>query len=134
MPTIQWAKYEKPLPEGYPVKHFQQSKYEWKRLKWSGGRLSYQEWSPWDGLHVKQQTFASVTNVGVRPTVANVTPSPRIETHLFDFNQRLYDEFLNVRFLARVRDEKRFGSLDELKEQIGRDSACARDWFTPRKS
>jgi len=94
---------------------------------------------PKNGVYVtevfwQQQTFASVTNVGVRPTVANVTPSPRIETHLFDFNQRLYDEFLNVRFLARVRDEKRFGSLDELKEQIGRDSACARDWFTPRKS
>lgn len=59
MPTIQWANYEKPLPEGYPVKNFQQNKYEWKQLKWSGGRLSYQEWSPWDGLHVKQRTFAS---------------------------------------------------------------------------
>lgn len=89
---------------------------------------------PKNGVYVtevfwQQQVFASVTNVGVRPTVANALPTPRIETHILDFNQRLYDEFLNVRFLSRVRDEKRFGSLDELKAQIGRDITSARDWF-----
>ncbi len=89
---------------------------------------------PKNGVYVtevfwQKQTFPSVTNVGVRPTVANVTPRPRIETHLFDFNQRLYDEFLTVRFLSRVRDEQRFGSLEELTSQIARDSESARGWF-----
>jgi riboflavin kinase/FMN adenylyltransferase len=65
-----------------------------------------------------------VTNIGVRPTVGGIKRT--IETYLFDFADDLYDAGLRVHLVARLRDEKRFSSLDELKAQIGRDVAEAR--------
>ena len=67
---------------------------------------------------------AGVTNIGVRPTVDGTTK--RIETHLFDFRGDLYDQRLRVHLLARIRDEKKFGGIDELKAQIARDIDAAR--------
>jgi riboflavin kinase/FMN adenylyltransferase len=66
-----------------------------------------------------------VTNIGVRPTVAG-GGKLSVETYLLDFDGDLYDARLRVHFVARLRDEKRFGSLDELKAQIARDVAGAR--------
>ncbi len=65
-----------------------------------------------------------VTNIGVRPTVGGSRLS--IETYLLDFDGDLYDARLRLHLVARLRDEKRFGSLDELKAQIARDVADAR--------
>ena len=68
-----------------------------------------------------------VTNVGVRPTVAAAGGTKRtIETFLFDFAGDLYGRRLRLHLVARLRDERRFGSLDELKAQIARDVAQAR--------
>ncbi len=67
-----------------------------------------------------------VTNVGVRPTVGGAERVVSVETHLLDFDGDLYDARLRVHLLARLREEKKFGSLDELKEQIARDIAAAR--------
>jgi riboflavin kinase/FMN adenylyltransferase len=69
---------------------------------------------------------AGVTNVGVRPTVDAGGSARRIETHLLDFTGDLYGARLRVDLVGRIRDEKKFSSLDELKEQIGRDVARAR--------
>ncbi len=94
---------------------------------------------PKNGVYVTQvywqkEVFPSITNVGVRPTIpSGATPKPRIEVHLLDFNSRLYDEVLTVHFLARVRDEKKFGSLDELKTQVNSDIASAKRWFEKEK-
>jgi riboflavin kinase / FMN adenylyltransferase len=67
-----------------------------------------------------------VCNVGVKPTVeaaAGVTP----EAHLFDFDGRdLYGEAIRLAFLARLRDERRFPSVDALRAQIAEDVAAAR--------
>ena len=49
-----------------------------------------------------------------------------VETFLLDFDGDLYDTRLRLHFVARLREEKRFGSLDELKAQIARDIADAR--------
>ena len=65
-----------------------------------------------------------VTNIGVRPTVGAGGLS--VETYLLDFDGDLYDARLRMHLLARLRDEKKFGSLDELKAQIARDVADAR--------
>jgi riboflavin kinase/FMN adenylyltransferase len=73
-----------------------------------------------------------VTNVGVRPTVSAGGPSARrVETHLFDFTGDLYGQRLRVHLVARIRDEKRFGGLDELKAQITRDMEQARALVSP---
>lgn len=69
----------------------------------------------------------SVTNVGVRPTFGGTDLT--VETHLLEFEGDLYGERLEVRFLARVRDEMRFDSAFELADQIARDRAAALSYF-----
>jgi riboflavin kinase/FMN adenylyltransferase len=68
-----------------------------------------------------------VTNIGVRPTIAPPGHAARtIETFVFDFGGDLYGRQLRLHLVARLRDEKKFGSLEELKAQIARDVAAAR--------
>lgn len=69
-----------------------------------------------------------VANVGVRPTLGG-DPAPRVEAHLFDLaegDRDLYGRALRIHWLARLREERRFGGLDELKAQITTDAAQAR--------
>lgn len=70
----------------------------------------------------------SITNIGVRPTFES-DAEPSIETNIFDFHGDLYGDVLRVRFLHRIRDEKKFNGIDELKAQIERDSNRARNYF-----
>ena len=70
----------------------------------------------------------SVTNVGVRPTFGDATQSS-IETHVLRWSGDLYERTVRVRFLHRLRDERKFISVDELKSQIERDVARAEDYF-----
>ena len=70
----------------------------------------------------------SITNVGTRPTVTT-DREPSIETHVIEWDGDLYDDVLRVRFLHRLRDERKFASLDELKNQITKDTARARRYF-----
>jgi riboflavin kinase/FMN adenylyltransferase len=70
----------------------------------------------------------SITNIGVRPTFGKDT-EPSIETFIFEFDGELYGDVLRVRFLHRIRDEKKFSGIDELKLQIQRDSARALNYF-----
>lgn len=64
-------------------------------------------------------------NIGVRPTVGgNLTQT--IEVHLLDFSGDLYEQALTLQLVARLRDEQKFGSLDELKAQLAKDAAAAR--------
>lgn len=69
----------------------------------------------------------SVTNVGTRPTFDGGTLV--VESHLLDFDDDLYGERIEVRFLARLRDERRFSGPGELADQIARDRAAATAWF-----
>jgi riboflavin kinase/FMN adenylyltransferase len=71
--------------------------------------------------------FDGVANIGVRPTVDGKRPS--LEVHLFDFAGTLYGQHLEVVFRHGLRDEEKFGSVDELKEQIARDFDHARAWI-----
>jgi riboflavin kinase/FMN adenylyltransferase len=70
----------------------------------------------------------SITNIGVRPTFED-SAEPSIESFIFDFDQELYGDVLRVRFLHRIRDEKKFNGVDELKTQIARDTARATNFF-----
>jgi riboflavin kinase/FMN adenylyltransferase len=71
----------------------------------------------------------SITNIGVRPTFENTT-EPSIETYVFDFDGDLYGDVLRVRFLYRIRDERKFGGIDELKAQIEKDTGRAMNYFS----
>jgi riboflavin kinase/FMN adenylyltransferase len=72
------------------------------------------------------QGYRSVLNIGFRPTLQNPNPTLRVEVHLLDFSGDLYGRELEVFFAEKLRDEQKFGSLPELKEQIERDIANAR--------
>src|SRR5688572_28785785 len=70
----------------------------------------------------------SITNVGVRPTFEDST-EVSIESNIFDFHGDLYGDVLRVRFLHRIRDERKFGGIDELKAQIEKDTRRALNYF-----
>jgi riboflavin kinase/FMN adenylyltransferase len=70
----------------------------------------------------------SITNIGVRPTFGK-DAEPSIESYIFDFDGDLYGDVLRVRFLHRIRDERKFSGIDELKAQIQRDSCRALNYF-----
>ncbi len=74
--------------------------------------------------------YASVTNVGTRPTFngAGVT----VESHLFGFGENLAGGAMEVRFHARIRDEQKFSGPDALRAQIARDIEAARKFFSER--
>jgi riboflavin kinase/FMN adenylyltransferase len=78
---------------------------------------------------VRGRTYRAVLNIGHRPTVNQSTPQLRVEVHLLDFSGELYGEEMEVTFAAKLRDEKKFASLEELKAQIARDIAAARERF-----
>ena len=87
---------------------------------------------PRPGVYVTQatvdrRTCPSVTNVGWRPTVAgkNLT----VETHLIDTSLESSPDTLGLAFLHRLRDEEKFASLQQLRDQIARDCRRTRRFF-----
>lgn len=93
--------------------------------------------SPVQGIYVvevfglKGEPLQGVASVGNRPTVGGT--KPLLEVYIFDFNDDIYGKYLNIDFLHKIRDEKKFESLDELKKWIEDDIVKARDWFARNK-
>jgi len=71
----------------------------------------------------------SITNIGHKPTLGG-EPEVTVETHVMDFDKEIYGEKIRVRFLHRLRDEKRFESIDALRTQIDRDYQRALRYFS----
>lgn len=107
-----------------------------------GNRLGRELGYPTANLHLRRRTspvegvFAvrveldgvlhpGVASLGVRPTV-NEVAEPLLEAHLFDFNGDLYGRLIRVRFVAKLRDEKKFDGVDALVAQMHADAAAAR--------
>jgi len=70
----------------------------------------------------------SITNVGYRPTFEN-QDLPNVETHILNFDGNIYGEKLTVQFIEKIRDEKKFSSVETFLNQIERDKATARKIF-----
>jgi riboflavin kinase/FMN adenylyltransferase len=68
-----------------------------------------------------ERTWRAVLNIGNRPTLKAPQPQLQVEAHLIDFHGDLYGRELEITFVDRLRDEKKFGSLAELRDQIARD-------------
>lgn len=66
------------------------------------------------------QTYLGVANYGLRPTVNNYE-KPILEVHMLDFDKEIYGQEIKVSFLKKIREEKKFNSIDELKAQIQQD-------------
>ena len=84
---------------------------------------------PPNGVYVTRvlyggKIYKSISNVGCKPTIAGEHPIG-VETYILDFSQEVYEEEIVVEFLAFIRPEKKFASLEELQKQIERDIAVA---------
>ncbi len=90
--------------------------------------------SPVSGVYLVQVTGVAshpiygVANVGNRPTVNQV--KARLEVHLLDFQGECYGKQVTVLFLQKIRDEKKFKSFEQLKEQIAQDIITAKQMIT----
>ena len=77
---------------------------------------------------VKFQNHFGVANLGIRPSIKG-EKKLQLEVHLLNFSADLYGQHVSVIFLKKLRDEKKFKSLDELKEQIKLDVIKAKLFF-----
>jgi riboflavin kinase / FMN adenylyltransferase len=80
------------------------------------------------GTLIEGQWRRSVTNVGLRPTFEAAT-EPSVETFVMNWDGDLYGDVVRVRFLYRLRDERKFASIEQLKTQIERDVVRANNYF-----
>jgi riboflavin kinase / FMN adenylyltransferase len=94
----------------------------------------YEELAPKDGVYITRtrvgsECFDSVTNIGNRPTFG--ADSFAIETHLLDFHplELTPETEIELIFFSRLRDEIKFASIEQLREQIARDISKARHFF-----
>lgn len=94
-----------------------------------------QELLPKLGVYATESTignklYASVTNVGTRPTFNGVGVT--VESHLFGFHEILSSGRMEVRFHTRIRDEQKFSGPDALRARIARDIDAAQKYFSER--
>lgn len=87
---------------------------------------------PKNGVYVVQTNISGervfgITNIGTNPTFGGSVKT--IETYFLDFNEILYDKFLKLEFLKRIRDEVNFETSDNLKEAIKKDESFAREYL-----
>jgi riboflavin kinase/FMN adenylyltransferase len=73
--------------------------------------------------------YGGVVNIGVRPTIENEAGERILELHLFNFDQQIYGEDVEVAFLRYLRPEQKFSDLDQLQAQIQRDAEAARQIY-----
>jgi len=91
------------------------------------------ECHPGEGVYIGlalhgERRHGAVCNIGRRPTFHRDSP-PLVEVHLLDYSGDLYGERLEVVFLKRLREERKFASVDELVRQIASDRATAEEFF-----
>ncbi|NDV25627.1 bifunctional riboflavin kinase/FAD synthetase [Desulfovibrio sp. JC010] len=76
-------------------------------------------------VEVEGKVLPGVANIGKNPTFGNEALS--VEAHILDFSEDIYGKDIRVHFIQRIRSEKKFNGLDELKERIGIDIGLARE-------
>ena len=70
------------------------------------------------------QYYHGIANIGIRPTIEG--KKAILEVNLFDFSGDIYGQYLDVTFVCKLRDEKKFDSLADLKQQISQDVCTAK--------
>ncbi len=99
-------------------------------------------WLPKNNLPIKgvfsvkisldMSEFYGIANIGIRPTVGGT--SPVLEVNIFDFKKEIYGKRIKVEFVKKIRDEKKFDSLDDLKKQITKDVNTAKEQLLNEKN
>jgi len=99
---------------GYPTANVNLNRRQSAVLGIFAVRVSGADWGPLD----------AVASIGTRPTFDGT--KPLLEVHIFDFDRDIYGETIHVDFIARLRSEEKFEVVDDLVEQMHRDSVQAR--------
>lgn len=73
---------------------------------------------------VNEKSYNAMLNIGYRPTI-NTESNINIEVHIFDFNETIYDNYIKIEFIDRIRDEIKFNNVEELKKQLHKDKKSA---------
>ena len=68
---------------------------------------------------INEKDYFCIVNFGPKPTFNDYRQS--LEAHILDFNKNIYDEILSIEFLCKIRDQIKFDSIDDLKNQIQKD-------------
>ena len=76
--------------------------------------------------HLDDGSRPAAISVGYNPTFTDDRAHLRVEAHLLDFDRDIYGQPMHLEFVGRLRGEERFGSVDELVEQVHRDIAAVR--------
>lgn len=91
--------------------------------------------SPPNGVYITQcfyngTCYPSITNVGKKPTIGEYRKN--VETHIFNFDRELYGRRIRVEFLKKLRDERRFDSVEALSAEIAENCVQAREYHRQR--
>jgi riboflavin kinase/FMN adenylyltransferase len=71
-------------------------------------------------------TYGGICNIGSRPTVNDNVDDVTVETHIFDFDGDIYGSSVTTRLYKKLRDERKFDSIDTLRQQIESDVKTAK--------
>ncbi|TKG94694.1 bifunctional riboflavin kinase/FAD synthetase [Puteibacter caeruleilacunae] len=94
---------------------------------------------PAEGVYVvrvsvgDRNEYQGMLNIGTRPTIQSNEDHKSIEVNIFDLNEDIYEEPITVLFETRIRSEKKFNSLDALKDQLYKDREYALNYFKIRE-
>ncbi|MBI3234959.1 MAG: bifunctional riboflavin kinase/FAD synthetase [Bacteroidetes bacterium] len=83
---------------------------------------------PADGVYavkvmINNNIFNGMMNIGFRPTVDGY--SHKLEVHIINFNENIYDKNITIEFIAKIRDEQKFSNIESLKTQLAADKVKA---------
>ena len=100
---------------GYPTANVNLNRKQSAVMGIFAVRVTGADWGPLD----------AVASIGTRPTFGGI--KPLLEVHIFDFDRDIYGEYIHVDFIGRLRSEEKFDDVDELVEQMHRDSELAKE-------
>ena len=83
--------------------------------------------------HVDGKVYPGISNVGIRPTIAEKEKVTNCETHILDYSGDLYGKKIRVDFCKFIRDERKFASIDELVCEVNKNIAQIREYFGGEK-
>ena len=85
-------------------------------LKYENNKIIPKNGVYYTNVKWKNNIYKGITNIGSNPTVNGQKLT--VETFILDFNEDIYNEQITIYFIERIRDEEKFNSIDELKNQL----------------
>ena len=84
-------------------------------------------------IHYQGKKYVGITNIGTRPTIDYISNEYVIETHIMGFSKKIYGEMLRVDFLEFMRDERKFDTVEDLRQQLKKDQKFAMEFYQKNK-